>query len=80
MSPKLIFKTLLKYCNGFDQRVARQQLCKHEYRQQQKENWVFCAVRPYKQKRNGVMRSVAKQRLCKYTKATVQTVFYGVRA
>jgi hypothetical protein len=23
-----------KYYNGFDQRVARQQFCKHEYRQQ----------------------------------------------
>jgi hypothetical protein len=32
------------YCNGFDQRVARQQLCKHEYRQQWKRNPVLYAV------------------------------------
>jgi hypothetical protein len=32
------------YCNGSDQCVARQQLCKHEYRQEYRET-VFYAVR-----------------------------------
>jgi hypothetical protein len=33
------------YFNGFDKRVARQQLCEHEYWQQRKENCVLYAVR-----------------------------------
>jgi hypothetical protein len=35
----------LTYCIEFDQRVARQQIRKHKYRQQQKGNCVFYAVR-----------------------------------
>jgi hypothetical protein len=29
-----LYWIFVKYCNGFYQCVARQQLCKHEYRQQ----------------------------------------------
>jgi hypothetical protein len=57
------------YCNGFDQRVSRQQLCKHGTLRNNRET-VLQGVRAV---------TVAMQQLGKQT-STIQTVFCVVRA
>jgi hypothetical protein len=69
-----------KYCNRFDQRVARQQLCKHSPTHNNRWGCVLY-VRAEQRWNNGVMQPVSKQWLGKHTStlvvtsATIETVF-----
>jgi hypothetical protein len=68
-------------CNGFYQRVAREQLCKHGPMRNSRWGCVFYVVRTEQLWNNGVMQPVCKQQLGKQTSAwavtsaTIETVF-----
>jgi hypothetical protein len=61
------------YCNGFDQRVARQQLCKHSPTLNNRCGCVFYVACAKQRWNNGVMQTVSKQRLGKHTSALAMT-------
>jgi hypothetical protein len=60
---------LCTYCNGFCQRVARQQLCKHGPTRNNKWGYVFYVVRADQQWNNWVMQPASRQRLGKHISA-----------
>jgi hypothetical protein len=67
-----LIKTSVKYCNGSDQRVARQQLCKHGPTRNNGGTCVFYAVTSRNNGGSCVFYVV--------TSSTIQTVFHGFRS
>jgi hypothetical protein len=59
---------IYEYCNGFNQRVARQQLCKHGPTHN-KWGFVSYVVRAEQRWKNGIKKPVSKQRFGKHTSA-----------
>jgi hypothetical protein len=60
---------MVKYCNRFDQRVARQHLDKHGPTGNNIQSYVFYVVRAEQRWKNGVMQPVSRQRLGKHISA-----------
>jgi hypothetical protein len=75
---KMSVKMSLKYCNIFDQRIARQQLWKRGPTRNSRWGCVFYVVHAEQWWNNRVMQPIYKQWLCKHTlvaPATIETVF-----